>query len=39
MKDPEDERVHFNVEHHMLIEDAKKILKQSEMFKDDKDIL
>ena len=31
LKDSEDERVHFNAEHHMLLEDAKKIKKGVEL--------
>ena len=31
VKDPEDERVHFNPEHHILLEDAKKIKKGVEL--------
>lgn len=31
IKDPNDERVHFNAEHHMLLEDAKKIKKGVEL--------
>ncbi|MFA5791968.1 MAG: transcription termination factor NusA [Candidatus Paceibacterota bacterium] len=31
VKNPDDERVHFNAEHHMLLEDAKKIKKGVEL--------
>ena len=31
VKDTEDERVHFNAEHHILLEDAKKIKKGAEL--------
>jgi N utilization substance protein A len=31
MKDPDDERVHFNSEHHILLEDARKIKKGVEL--------
>ncbi|MCX6752656.1 MAG: transcription termination factor NusA, partial [Candidatus Nomurabacteria bacterium] len=31
LKDPNDERVHFNAEHHILLEDAKKIKKGVEL--------
>ena len=31
LKDADDERVHFNAEHHMLLEDAKKIKKGVEL--------
>jgi len=31
VKDPDDERVHFNPEHHLLLEDAKKIKKGVEL--------
>ncbi len=31
VKDPNDERVHFNAEHHLLLEDAKKIKKGAEL--------
>ncbi len=31
LKDPSDERVHFNAEHHILLEDAKKIKKDVEL--------
>ncbi|MEI8174549.1 MAG: transcription termination factor NusA [bacterium] len=31
LKDADDERVHFNAEHHILLEDAKKIRKNAEL--------
>lgn len=31
LKDPDDERVHFNPEHHIMLEDAKKIKKKVEL--------
>jgi N utilization substance protein A len=31
LKDPNDERVHFNPEHHLLLEDARKIKKGAEL--------